>query len=276
MGTERLYRTEAIVVRRRDQGEADRVLTLCTPLGKLSVIAKGVRKVRSRKAGHLELFTHTRLVVARSRSSWDVVSQAEMVEPHDALRGDLMRGTYARYVAELYDRFVAEGEGGEALFDLLRRTMGYLCQVEDRRAASLLIRGYEQRLLTLVGFRPEWERCVGEREGHPCGQPLEASGSGPFGLDPERGGGLCPQCYQAARGQRGVLPLSPAALRLLRACQREPFARLRERRVTPALLDEVERAMYRYLTYHLEQNVRSTRLLKQLEWEGRAWSQEKS
>ncbi|HIE39154.1 MAG TPA: DNA repair protein RecO, partial [Anaerolineae bacterium] len=106
MRSERLYRTEAIVVRRRDQGEADRVLTLCTPLGKLAVIAKGVRKVRSRKAGHLELFAHTRLVIARSRSSWDVVSQAETVEPHAILRGDLIRGTYARYVAELYDRFV--------------------------------------------------------------------------------------------------------------------------------------------------------------------------
>jgi len=98
----RLYHTEAIVVRRRDQGEADRVLTLCTPQGKLSVIAKGVRKVRSRKAGHLELFTHARLVLARSRSSWDVVSQAETVEPHAVLRGDLTRGTYARYVADLF------------------------------------------------------------------------------------------------------------------------------------------------------------------------------
>jgi len=256
----RLYHTEAIVVRRRDQGEADRVLTLCTPQGKLSVIAKGVRKVRSRKAGHLELFTHARLVLARSRSSWDVVSQAETVEPHAVLRGDLTRGTYARYVAELYDRFVAEGEGGEPLFDLLRRTLGYLCEAEPGRETALLMRAYEQRLLSLVGFRPEWGRCVGDG----CGRPLEPKGDEPFGLDPERGGALCPACYRAARGEPRVLPLSPAALRLLRACQREPFSRLRARSVPPAVLNEVERAARHYITYHLEQDLRSGVFLRRV------------
>ncbi|MGB9777262.1 MAG: DNA repair protein RecO, partial [Anaerolineae bacterium] len=155
--SERFYTTEAIIVRRRDQGEADRVLTLCTPQGKRVVIAKGARKPSSRKAGHLELFARVRMVVARSPSSWDVVSQAEALEPHAVLRGDLVRGTYARYVTELYDRFVAEGEGGPALFDLLSRTLDYLGQIEIGEsvppALDLLARAYEQRLLALVGFR---------------------------------------------------------------------------------------------------------------------------
>jgi len=264
VSSERLYRTEAIVVRRRDQGEADRVLTLCTPLGKLAVIAKGVRKARSRKAGHLELFAHVRLLLARSRSSWDVVTQAETVEPHLPLRGDLARGTYARYIAELYDRFVAEGEGGEPAFDLLRRTLGYLCSAETGRETALLVRAYEQRLLALAGYRPEWERCVGEREGHLCGQPLEVTKGGPFGLDPERGGGLCPKCYQAARERREVRPLSPPALRLLQVCQRAPFAHLREYRATPTVLAEVEQAARHYITYHLEQEIRSGVFLRRL------------
>jgi DNA repair protein RecO (recombination protein O) len=272
VNSQRLYRTEAIVVRRRDQGEADRVLTLCTPLGKLSVIAKGARQVRSRKAGHLELFAHTRLVLARSRSSWDIVSQAEMVEAHAPLRGDLVRGTYARYIVELYDRFVAEGEGGEPLFDLLRRTLGHLCRIgvaEAEHTSSLpdlLARAYEQRLLALVGFRPEWDRCVGDG----CRQSLEPEGNESFGVDPERGGVLCRACYQAMRRQSGLLPLSPAALRLLRACQREPFARLREHPATPALLAEVERVMQHYITYYLEQIVRSGTFLRRLRRESRA------
>jgi len=253
------------VVRRRNQGEADRVLTLCTPLGKLAVIAKGVRKVRSRKAGHLELFAHVRVVLARSRSSWDVVTQAETVEPHVALRGDLTRGSYARYVAELYDRFVAEGEGGEPLFDLLRRTLGYLCEAEPGRETALLVRAYEQRLLTLAGFRPEWEWCVGAG----CGQRLELAEKEPFGLAPQQGGALCPACYQAARQWPGVLPLSPEALRLLAACQREPFASLREYPASAALLNEVERVARHYITYHLEQEVRSGTFLRRLKWKDR-------
>ncbi len=268
MGSKRLYRTEGIVVRRRNQGEADRILTLCTPLGKLTLIAKGVRKVRSRKAGHLELFAHACLTVARSRSSWDVISQADTVQPHAPLRGDLVRGTYARYVVELYDRFVTEGEGGTALFDLLARTLGYLCREEQ---LDLLARAYEQRLLTLVGFRPEWDRCVGERAGHACGQTLAAKGNEPFGLDPERGGALCPECYRFSREQRGVIPFSPAALRLLRACQREPFARLRERPTKSLLLGEVERAARHYITYYLEQEVRSGVFLRRLRREQEKW-----
>lgn len=268
MSRERLYHTEGIIVRRRNQGEADRVLTLCTPRGKLELIAKGVRKIRSRKAGHLELFAHARLTVARSRSSWDVISQAETVEPHAALRADLIRGTYARYILELYDRFVTEGEGGDALFDLLARALEYLCR-EER--PDILVRAYEQRLLALAGFRPEWDRCVGERGGHSCGRALEAKGDRPFGLDPARGGALCSECYQASREQRDVLPISPAALLLLQACQREPVPQLRNRQVTPALLAQVERAARHYITHHLERAVHTDTFLRRLRRESDDW-----
>ncbi|RME35359.1 MAG: DNA repair protein RecO [Thermoflexia bacterium] len=268
MARERLYTTEAIIVRRRDHGEADRVLTLCTPQGKRVVIAKGVRKTASRKAGHLELFARVRVVVARSRSSWDVVSQAEALDLHASLRDDLFRATYARYVAELYDQFVAEEEGGTALYELLSRTLDYLCQMDvsdpPPPELDLLMRAYEQRLLRLAGFRPEWDFCVGERAEGICGRPVPALGEVSLGLDPERGGVLCPECFWASEGTPWVRPLSPAALRLLRACSREPFSRLRQRPVSRALLTEVEQAMRHYLTYHLEHEVLTDAFLRRL------------
>ena len=262
----RTYRTECIVGRRRDQGEADRVLTLCTPLGKLSVIAKAVRKQRSRKSGHLELFAHVKISVARSRSSWDIVTQAETVAPNAALRSDLARGTYARYAVELYDRFVTEGEGGQGLFDLMERMMHYLCQEED---LELLTRAFEQRLLSLAGFRAEWERCVGERGGRICGRQLDPEASDGFGLDPERGGALCADCYRASREERGVIPLAPATLDLLSACQRESFGQLRQRQIPPRLMWEAERAARHYVTYHLEQDLRTAAFLRRLRREGK-------
>ena len=269
MAGERLYQTEGVVVGRRDQGDADRVLTLCTPLGKLSVIAKGVRKARSRKAGHLELFACSRIGLARSRSSWDVVSQADMIEAHAPLRGELVRGTYARYAVELYQRFVADGEGGPAIYELLKRTLGYLCREEK---LELLIRAYEQRLLALVGFRPEWDHCVGEVGSRSCGRDLQVQDEErPFGLEPEQGGALCPDCYQAGRERRGVVPLSAGALQLLRACGREPFDRLRERPVTPPVLSELERAARHYITYHLEREVRTGTFLRRLRREAGGW-----
>ena len=67
--SERIYRTEAIVLRRSELGEADRVLTIYTPQwGKLRTIAKGVRRPASKLRGHLELFTRAKLLLARGRN----------------------------------------------------------------------------------------------------------------------------------------------------------------------------------------------------------------
>jgi DNA repair protein RecO (recombination protein O) len=106
MRRERLYRTEAIVIKRSDFFEADRLLTLYTPkLGKIRAIAKGVRKPTSRKSGHVELFTHSQLLIAKGRNL-DIVTQAETVHAFRSLREDLLRTTYAFYGAELLDLFV--------------------------------------------------------------------------------------------------------------------------------------------------------------------------
>ena len=263
MRTERLYRTEGIVMRRRNQGEADRILTLCTPLGKIDVSAKGARKIRSRKAGHVELFAHSNYVISRVKNSWDIVSQAEMVEPHVPLRSDLLRGTYARYVVEVLDRFFAvEEEGSWALFDLLNHTLTWLCEDAD---LDLIARFYEQHLLGLAGFRPELFRCVATHDRLVPLQVHESSGnSRSYGFDPEQGGALCQACYAKQGRGAGIMALSPKGLWYLQECQRGPYSRLRGLQTTSFLQAEVERVMQHYITYHLERGVRSSAFLHQL------------
>lgn len=262
MSTERLYRTKGIVIRRRNQGEADRVLALCTPSGKIEVIVKGARKTRSRKAGHIELFARSNFVISRVKNSWDIVSQAEMLEPHTRLRGDLLRGTHARYAVELLDRFFAQGEGGPALFDLLNHILTWLCADDD---PDLSIRFYEQHLLGLAGFRPQLDVCVGEHHGHVSLRPREpVEDERPYGFDPEQGGALCRDCYAGRVRQPAIVALSPAGLLFLQECQRGPYSKLRTRQTLPALHAEVERVMRHYITYHLEQSVKSGAFLRQL------------
>ena len=89
----RVYRTEAIVLRRTDFGEADRLLTVYTPdRGKLRLIAKGARKPTSRKSGHVELFSRGQFLVAVGREL-DIITQAETLEPFRPLRENLLRTT---------------------------------------------------------------------------------------------------------------------------------------------------------------------------------------
>ena len=96
---ERIYRTRAVILSRRDYNDADRILTVFTPdLGKRELIAKGVRKTISRKAGHLEPLSHASLLVAQART-WDIITEAVTVESFRYVRENLDAIGYASYVS---------------------------------------------------------------------------------------------------------------------------------------------------------------------------------
>jgi DNA repair protein RecO (recombination protein O) len=247
---------------RRDQGEADRVLRVCTPSGKVDVLVKGARKIRSRKAGHIELFTRASFVLSRVPNYWDIISQADTIDPHTRLRSDLLRGTYARYVVELLDRFFSQGEGGAAVFDLLDHTLGWLSEDDD---LDMIARFYEQHLIGLAGFRPELFRCVGNHDHPQWLRPGEHQDAGrPFGFAPEKGGVLCPDCYERNTRDRDVKPVSPNALQILQVCQRSSYGDLGSREVSSSLHEEMEQVMQHFISYHLEQDVRAGAFLQQL------------
>ena len=154
---ERSIRVEAVVLRHSDWGEADRLVGLFTrQLGKIRAIAKGVRKMRSRKAGHLEPFTRTSLLLARGRDMF-IITQAETIQAHTPLREDLLLVGYTSYVIELLDRFTYEEGENRALYRLLVDTLGRLSTEPD---PILAVRYYEIRLLDLLGFRPQLFTCA--------------------------------------------------------------------------------------------------------------------
>ncbi|HEY3290272.1 MAG TPA: DNA repair protein RecO [Anaerolineae bacterium] len=253
----RLYATEAIVIRHSNFGEADRLLTLMTPeLGKLRVMAKGVRKITSRKAGHVELFTRVKVLLARGRT-FDIISQAETIEPHRPLREDLLRGSTAHYLSELIDVFAQEGSEDRALYDLLVEGLDW---VSDSPDPALAARYFELRLLTITGYRPQLFKCArtGELiniEGAAADAPQTVS------FSPLEGGVLSTAVGRLARD---AAPLSFSALRLLRALQTRPYEEVAALEVTPAIHLQVEQVMRRYLSFVLERTPRSTHFLRQL------------
>src|SRR3990172_4066479 len=163
MPNPRLYKTEAIIVRQRRLGEADRILTLYTPaLGKLDAKAKGVRKTTSRMAGHLQPLTRCMLQLAQGHAS-DVITGCETLESFQPLREERERLSRALYAAELVDRITPERVQGYMTYRLLLDTLRRLEQSPD---ADMVLRFLEMRLMDQAGFRPELDRCVG------CGQAL--------------------------------------------------------------------------------------------------------
>src|SRR6266851_5099527 len=126
MRQQRSYSIEAIILKRTDYGEADRILTLFTPTkGKMHAIAKGTRRPVSKKAGHLELLNRSQLQMALGRNL-DIVTQAEGRENFLHLRGELWHMTCGFYLAELVDRFVEDSTPHRDIYVLLLETLRYL------------------------------------------------------------------------------------------------------------------------------------------------------
>ncbi len=115
----KIYKTTAIVLRQRRLGEADKIITLFTPnLGKIDAVAKGVRRTRSKVAGHVEPLTYTAFMLARGREL-DIITQAQSIEAFSELREDLERTSRGLYAAELVDRFTPERQENFQVFRLL-------------------------------------------------------------------------------------------------------------------------------------------------------------
>ncbi len=249
MEKSRSFRAEAIVLRHSDWGEADRLLTLYSrEAGKVRALAKGARKVRSRKAGHLEPFTHVRLLLARGRDLL-IITQADTVEAHLPLREDLVRTGYAAYVTELIDRFVYEEGENLTIFRLLSET---LSRIDSEPDTWLAVRYYEMRLLDALGFRPQLFNCANcEEVIKPEDQFFSAS----------QGGVLCPRC---GAGLPGVRPVTVSVLKYLRHFQRSSYPVAKRARLDEVTQRAVEELMQYYLTFLLERSLNSPEFIQRV------------
>ena len=245
----RLYKTEAIVLRQRKLGEADRILTLHTPShGKLDAKAKGVRKTISRMSGHLQPLNRCMVQLARGRTM-EVIAGCDTLESFQHLRDDLDRLSRALYAAELADRFLPERVESVATYRLLLETLRRLQSDADQ---DIVLRYYEMQLLDLSGFRPELARCLG------CDQPLQPKQN--F-FAPAAGGTYCSSCGAGAAGSR---TLSLNGLKVLRLLQRASYKETGRLSMPPALAQEVERHLRSYIVYMLERDVNAAAFVERL------------
>jgi len=245
----RSMRAEAIVLRHIELGEADRLLWLYTPQrGKVRAIAKGVRKIRSRKAGHLEPFTRVKLQLARGRDLL-IITQAETIDAYLTLREDLTNLGYAAYVVELLDRFTYDEDENRGLFQLLSDTLSRLNTEPD---PLIPVRYYEIRILDLLGYRPQLFKCLHcEAEIKPEDQYFSV----------EQGGVLCPRCGKNVHEARLI---TMPALKILRHFQRSSYKDAKRANLTPKSNQEIENLVQHYITYLLERELNTPTFLRRI------------
>ena len=246
----RSFRAAAIVLRHADWGEADRLLTLYTrEQGLVRALAKGARKVTSRKAGHLQPFTYITIQLAKGRDLL-LVTQVDTVNAFLPLHDDLTKTSYAAYIVELLLRFSVEEEGGNpAIFRLLHESLE---RIEKEADSWLAVRYYEMRLLDAVGFRPHLFECAN------CGREIlpEDQYFSFFA-----GGVICPRC-----GERlpNLTKISLEALKYLRHFQRSSYKDAYRAKASLEVQKEAETLMQAYFTYLLERQLNTPGFIKKV------------
>ncbi|MDP3997918.1 MAG: DNA repair protein RecO [Candidatus Andersenbacteria bacterium] len=200
----------ALVLARRDINEADRLVTLFSrQQGLLRVLAKGVRRIPSRRGGHLEPLTYV-LAIVTGTADRKYLAAVETVDDHLALRGDVQAWEHAEMLARLVLGLFEEEEVQVELFDALY----HACQMfpelpaPKRDFLEVAVAGYALRC---AGLQPDLNRCQA------CGrnQPDEA-----VILNPQAGGWRCLSCHDSFVGTQLSLP--PRLLRALRWLGRYP------------------------------------------------------
>ncbi len=208
-------KVQALVLARRSLGEADRLVTLFTrEAGLMRVLAKGVRKIPSRRGGHLEPFTKILAIVNASRD-WQYLAHAETLDYFPRLRADGVSLKTAEQLGKLLLGVMGEGQANTALFDHLQSVWqelprrAFAKQVLMEITAALVI-------LLVAGLGPNLSSC--QRCGR--GAPEDA-----LVLDGQEGGWHCLTCHGALSGARMSLP--PRLLKVLKYILAKPEYALR-------------------------------------------------
>ena len=252
----RLYPVSALVLRQRELAEADRILLLLSrERGKLSAVAKGVRRPRSKLAGGLQLFSHVRLLLAAGRSL-DLITQCQPLESFLPLREDLDRFALASHLVELADISTEEGAPLPGLFDLLLNSLRALAASS---VPDLIARGFELKLMKLLGYAPELLACLS------CGRKLDltrASGKpARLSFSVSLGGLVCGRCRSRATA---LVSLDAGALEAMRRLLRLSPQDTSALSLSAEIQQELEGTLRSYLEYRLERGLKSARVLQAL------------
>lgn len=152
----RTYKVEGIVLKRRNLGEADRILTILgKESGKITVKAPGVRRIPSRRSPHVELLNVSQFTLYRSsRTFMPIVTEAQTLEDFSSIKSNLHKIGWAYYICELINGLCADNQENRSVFFLLKNV---LTKLSIEESPGELVSCFEKELLRTLGFWREAE-----------------------------------------------------------------------------------------------------------------------
>jgi len=245
------FSSEGIILKRVDFGEADRLITIFTKnKGKITSIAKGIRRIKSRRGGHVDLLNKAKLFFAESKGL-PILTEAEVINTYKNLKNDLKKVGHAYYLAELTHQFFQDQQNNYKVYDILSESLGLL-DTDSKDKAENIVRSFEIKILNFAGYSPQLFRCI------KCRSKLLPTEN--F-LSPEAGGILDKSC---ANGSFLIKPISPEAIKLMRFSHEKSINETVKVNISDKLMSDLKSQMKFYLEYILEKQLTSANFLEKV------------
>ena len=205
----------AVILNQEEWREHDVLVTMYTrERGKVEAVARGLRKMESKLASHLEPLSTAEIFIVRGRR-WPIIAGSIVENARLSLGSDLKRLAVAGTVARLADLMTPFESHDERIFRLLDETLTLVAEtVLEQGTSELLVHFYAWKMLIFAGYRPELKHCL-----H-CRRSSAVAG---MVLDPRRGGTVHRLCLGNLQGKT-TLPLNLAALKGLSYMAEAPIS----------------------------------------------------
>ena len=246
-----LYKTEGIVLKSMEYQEADKIVTIYTKdYGKITAIAKGVRKTKSKFGSSLEILTYSIFLIYKGRNL-DIVSQTEILESFFSTSKELIKFAFAANCVEVINRLTEEREINIGLFNLLKEALHYLRESNDPKLLTL---SFKWQTMSILGYRPSLNHCCR------CNKSVEDQKEMYFNI--KEGGLVCNNCI--AKDKEGCVKVSLYFNKLVRKILITPLSTISNATIPDKKMKELEKITDLYIAYHSEKSFKTDRFLKTL------------
>ena len=250
----RHIKTDALILGTLDYGESDRIVTFYSrEFGKLSGIAKGARRSKRRFVGNLDPPSHTKLLIFKDdRRELARIDDGTLVEGFQGIKGNIDRFGEACYMIELLRELTPEGLHIDGLFETVVGFLQFL-QLSDR--PELTLRFFEIKLLTLLGYMPHLNGCVG------CSDDDISANGGEIFFSAVSGGVLCNPC---ARVSSDASPVASGTAGFLSMASRLSIDKLPRLQPSSLFAREGEKILADFIRHRIGRELKTKKFMDKM------------
>jgi len=246
-----LFSDEALTLRHFDFGEADRIVSfLCRRRGKIRVVAKSARRLKSRFSGRLEPFHSVGIVYfGKENTTLFKLSSVDMNKARSGISENIDKFTRACYLTEVIENGLKDHDPNPAAFDAAVSAFGLINRESDTRQLDLIVRFFDLKFLGSIGYRPTFDACAR------CKKPLPEGGVSPF-FSVEKGGLLCTACKPSPQN---LVALSAGAAKFLAKMTSMGFDKINRLKPSATLFNEISKSIVAFRNSRLQAVINSER-----------------